>query len=87
MSGNLDVYLKSTNYKIIKNNIDKSEKYMNGDYKNYTRKFWYIVEFDYKNVINLYKLHNDGSYYKNQLLPIITFQVWYDQIKMLDNNF
>ena len=42
--------------------------------------------FDYKNVINLYKLHNDGSYYKNQLLPIITFQVWYDQIKMLDNN-
>ena len=62
MSGNLDVYLKSTNYKIIKNNIDKSEKYMNGDYKNYTRKFWYIVEFDYKNVIKfrlISKNHKD----------------------------
>ena len=42
--------------------------------------------FDYENVLNLYKLHSSGSYYKNQLLPILTFQIWYDQVKLLDIN-
>ena len=43
--------------------------------------------FNYKKVLNLYNLHNDGHYYKNQLLPILTFQIWYNQIKLLDNNY
>ena len=62
MSGNIDIYNESYNYKILKYLIEKSNKYINGDYKNYPRKFWYLIEFDSKTIydtILISKNHND----------------------------
>jgi hypothetical protein len=72
MSGNTETYLKSQNYKILEYYVNKSNQYINGDYKKYPRKIWYLVNSDNKSFYNISiitKNHNDLYLYikKNKL--------------------
>lgn len=75
MSGNTETYLKSQNYKILEQYVNKSNQYINGDYKKYPRKFWYLVNCDNKlfyNISIITKNHIDlYSYIKKNKLKNI----------------
>ena len=40
--------------------------------------------FNHEKLYEMFKKHNEGSYYKKELITIFTFQIWYDQIINLD---
>jgi len=39
--------------------------------------------FNYEEVMSMLKKHNSGQYFKDQLITILSFQIWYDQLKLL----
>ena len=39
--------------------------------------------FDYQKLINIFQLHQKGFYYKNELVTILIFQIWYDKVLSL----
>jgi hypothetical protein len=36
--------------------------------------------FNYDELINIYKTHLSGGYFKNEIILILVFQIWYNQI-------
>ena len=40
--------------------------------------------FNHEKLYEMFEKHNNGSYYKKELITIFTFQIWYDQIINLD---
>jgi asparagine synthase (glutamine-hydrolysing) len=40
--------------------------------------------FNYTSILDIFEKHNNGSYLKKELITILTFQIWYDQVINLD---
>jgi len=40
--------------------------------------------FNYTTILDIFEKHNNGSYLKKELITILTFQIWYDQVINLD---
>ena len=36
--------------------------------------------FNYEKIYNIFNKHNAGDYYKKELITLLTFQIWYDEI-------
>ncbi len=36
--------------------------------------------FKYESLNNMYSLHKSGSYYKKELITLLVFQIWYDEV-------
>tara|TARA_A100001015_G_scaffold317918_1_gene436174 strand:+ start:2088 stop:3905 length:1818 start_codon:yes stop_codon:yes gene_type:complete len=47
-------------------------------------KIVYQKIFNHETLYKMFEKHNQGSYYKKELITIFTFQIWYDQIIDLD---